>query len=48
MNKEVKLFMVYDILSDTIRTGPQLWKVDRKRLADIRRIKRNFANNRNG
>ena len=36
MNKEVKLFMVYDILSDTIRTGPQLWKIDRKRLADIK------------
>lgn len=36
MNKEVKLYMVYDILSDTIRTGPKLWKIDRKRLADIK------------
>lgn len=35
-DKEVKLFMVFDILGDTIRTGPQLWFVDRERLEDIK------------
>ena len=31
-NKEVKLFMIFDILGDTVRTGPQLWKIERERL----------------
>lgn len=35
-NKEVKLFMIFDILGDTERTGPLLWKIDRKRLEDIK------------
>lgn len=33
---EVKLFMVFDILGDTERTGPLLWKIDRKRLEDVK------------
>ena len=28
--------MVFDILGDTVRTGPQLWFVDRERLEDIK------------
>ena len=35
-NKEVKLFMVFDILGDTVRTGPQLWYIDRERLEDVK------------
>jgi 5'-deoxynucleotidase YfbR-like HD superfamily hydrolase len=35
-NKEVKLFMVFDILGDTERTGPLLWKINRKRLEDVK------------
>lgn len=35
-NKEVKLFMIFDILGDTERTGPLLWHIDRKRLEDIK------------
>lgn len=35
-NEEVKLFMVFDILGDTVRTGPQLWYIDRKRLEDVK------------
>ncbi len=35
-NKEIKLFMIFDILGDTERTGPLLWKIDRKRLEDIK------------
>lgn len=31
-NREVKLFMIFDILGDTVRTGPQLWHVNRERL----------------
>ena len=33
---QVKLFMIFDILGDTVRTGPQLWKIDRKRLEDVK------------
>lgn len=33
---EVKLFMVFDILGDTERSGPLLWKVDRKRIEDVK------------
>ncbi len=36
MKNEVKLFMVFDILGDTVRTGPQLWKIERKRLEDVK------------
>ena len=35
-SSEVKLFMVFDILGDTIRTGPQLWCINRKRLEDVK------------
>lgn len=35
-NKQVRLFMVFDILGDTERSGPVLWKIDRKRLEDIK------------
>lgn len=35
-NQEVKLFMVFDILGDTERTGPLLWKIERKRLEDVK------------
>jgi len=24
---DVKLFMIFDILGDTVRTGPQLWHI---------------------
>ncbi len=34
-NNDVKLFMVFDILGDTERTGPLLWHIDRKRLEDV-------------
>ena len=34
-NKQVKIFMIFDILGDTERSGPVLWKIDRKRLEDI-------------
>lgn len=36
MENEVKLFMIFDILGDTKRTGPVLWCVDRERLEDIK------------
>ncbi len=36
MDKEVKLFMVFDILGDIVRTGPKLWHVDRTRLEDVK------------
>ncbi len=35
-SNEVKLFMIFDILGDTERTGPLLWHIDRKRLEDIK------------
>ena len=35
-NTEVKLFMIFDILGDTVRTGPILWKIDRHRLEDVK------------
>lgn len=35
-DKEVKLFMIFDILGDTERTGPLLWQIDRKRLEDVK------------
>lgn len=34
--KVVKLFMVFDILGDTERTGPLLWLIERKRLEDVK------------
>ena len=34
--KEVKLFMIFDILGDTERSGPLLWKIERYRLEDIK------------
>ncbi len=35
-DKDVKLFMIFDILGDTVRTGPQLWHIDRERLEDVK------------
>lgn len=34
--KTVNLFMIFDILGDTERTGPHLWQIDRKRLEDVK------------
>lgn len=36
LKQEVKLFMVFDILGDVVRTGPQLWHVSRERLEDVK------------
>ncbi len=36
LKNKVKLFMVFDILGDIIRTGPQLWYVKRERLEDVK------------
>lgn len=33
---QVRLFMIFDILGDTLRSGPLLWKVNRKRLEDVK------------
>lgn len=33
---EAKLFMIFDILGDTVRTGPLLWQIERKRLEDVK------------
>ena len=33
-DKEIELFMTFDILGDTLRTGPLLWYIDRKKLED--------------
>ena len=33
---DVKLFMVFDILGDTERTGPHLWQINRFRLEDVK------------
>lgn len=33
---DVKLFMIFDILGDTERTGPLLWYINRKRLEDVK------------
>lgn len=35
-DKEVRLFMIFDILGDTERTGPLLWKINRKRIEDVK------------
>ena len=34
--KEVQLFMIFDILGDTERTGPLLWQINRFRLEDVK------------
>lgn len=34
--KEVKLFMLFDILGDMVRSGMIQWKVDRQRLEDVK------------
>ena len=36
LKQEVRLFRIFDILGDTVRTGPQLWYVDRARLEDVK------------
>ena len=33
---EVKLFMIFDILGDTERSGPLQWKIERERLEDVK------------
>lgn len=35
-DKQVKLFMIFDLLGDTERTGPLLWHIERKRIEDIK------------
>lgn len=35
-SKQVRLFMVFDILADTERTGPLLWHIERKRIEDVK------------
>ena len=35
-SSSVKLFMIFDILGDTERSGPLLWHIDRKRLENIK------------
>lgn len=35
-SRNVKLFMIFDILGDTQRSGPLLWHIDRSRLEDIK------------
>ncbi len=34
--RDAKLFMVFDILGDTERSGPHMWQVDRFRLEDVK------------
>ncbi len=34
--KQVQLFMIFDVLGDTERTGPLLWCISRKRLEDVK------------
>jgi len=34
--KDVKLFMIFDILGDTERSGPLMWQIERKRLEDVK------------
>lgn len=34
--KQVQLFMIFDRLADTVRTGPVLWQVKRERLEDVK------------
>lgn len=36
LQKEVRLFMIFDILGDTERTGPHLWQIKRDRLEDVK------------
>lgn len=36
LDKEVGLFMVFDILGNTERRGPLMWRIDRKRLEDVK------------
>ena len=36
LEKEVRLYMVFDLLGDIERTGPLLWKINRKRLEDVK------------
>lgn len=36
LKNEVKLFMVFDILGDIVRSGMLLWHVDRNRLEDVK------------
>ena len=35
-SKDVKLYMIFDILGDTVRTGPLLWKIDRKWTEEVK------------
>ena len=35
-SNDVKLFMIFDILGDTVRSGPIQWKIERERLEDVK------------
>ena len=35
-DKDVKLFLIFDILGDIVRTGPILWHIERERLEDVK------------
>lgn len=35
-SNDVRLYMIFDILGDIVRTGPILWKIDRKRTEDVK------------
>lgn len=35
-SKDVKMFMIFDILGDTVRSGPLQWKIERERLEDVK------------
>lgn len=36
LKREVKLFMIFDRLGDTVRSGPILWAINRDRLEDVK------------
>ena len=36
LENEVKLFMIFDILGDTVRSGPKQWCIKRERLEDVK------------
>lgn len=36
MDKVAKIYMLFDMLGDTIRTGPVIWRVNRSRTEDVK------------
>lgn len=36
MDKVAKIYMIFDMLGDTVRTGPIIWKVNRNRTEDVK------------